>query len=163
MQRPSVDEIIKQRRDTGILFDSNLLILLAIGAHDVRLIERCKQTTMFTENDYSFLADLANTFSKRITTPNILTEVDNLTNRLGYRFSQSFKALIGLLDEIYYKSSDVCIHEQFPILGLTDCTIVHAADSGVLVVTMDLDLALYIESKGLAVINYNHYLDKLYA
>src|SRR5437870_2322946 len=130
----SPDELIAHCQDKGLLLDANLLTLLCIGMFNRQLIKKNKRTSIFTENDFDFLADIVGRFKVLVTTPNILTEVDNLTNRLGYEYLESFKGILTELDERYIQSKFAAKNELFLRLGLSDCALICAANDGYLVI-----------------------------
>lgn len=68
----------------GSLFiDTNLLLVLLIGALDLGHVERFKRTKPYTRNDDELLLAFIGEFERLITTPNILTEVSNLAGQLS--------------------------------------------------------------------------------
>ena len=78
---PTIEELTDRYRNKGVLVDSNLLLLLFIGATDRKIISRFKRTQTFVEEDYDTLLAYLDCFSKRITLPNILSETFTLDVR----------------------------------------------------------------------------------
>lgn len=70
------------RTGNKVVIDTNLLLLLLIGATIKIILEPFKRTTMFTKNDFRLLFRILKHYEKIITTPNILTEVNNLTKNI---------------------------------------------------------------------------------
>jgi len=98
-------------------------------------------------------------FERRFTTPNILTEVDNLTRQLPEEEHQLAAAalshIISTLFEVYVPSGNTAQHAIYADLGLTDCVTLVAADD-VLVVTDDFHLSNMLTSLGRDAVNINH-------
>lgn len=149
-----------QSRD--ILVDTNLLILLAVGSFETRLIERHKRTRQFTVEDYGLLRRFLTRFRTVVSTPNVLTEASNLVDQSGGTSRESLQALLAslikVLDERYVPSRDGCAVEEFQRLGLADSAILHLAKSrgDLLVLTDDLHLYLALQRRGLEAVNFNH-------
>ena len=80
------NEIFSNYRNKGILIDSNLLLLYFIGKYNKTLIQRFKRTQKYVTEDYELLTAVIKDFTKIITTPNILTEVSNLSGNLENKF-----------------------------------------------------------------------------
>jgi hypothetical protein len=101
-------------RARGILVDTNLLLLFFIGLFDRGQISRFKRTKTYTGEDFDVLDRFLSQFARLITTPNILSEVSNLSGQLGEpvrsrclgHFAKHFDSLVGkgLLAEEYVAS-----------------------------------------------------------
>jgi hypothetical protein len=94
----------------GVLIDAKILLLYLIGSYDRSLIPRFKRTRQFTVEDYATLLLLLHPFDAVITTPNILTEVSNLSGQLveparSERF-RMFAERIRLMEEHYIDSRE---------------------------------------------------------
>lgn len=149
-----------------LLVDTNLLVLLAIGSFEPRLIERHKRTRHFTVEDYGLLRRFLARFRTVITTPNVLTEASNLIDQGVGTKREGLQALlasiIGVLEESYIPSQEGCGVEEFQRLGLADSAILHLAQSrsrsrsDLLVLTDDLHLYLALQRRGLEAVNFNH-------
>lgn len=72
-------------RRSGVLIDSNLLLLLFIGGYDRKQIQINKRLKAFAEEDFDVLVGFLSQFSQLITTPNTLTEVSNLSSGIPER------------------------------------------------------------------------------
>ena len=65
-----------------LLLDTNLLLLLFIGAKDPKLIAKARTLKAFEESDYDLLeAIIRLNFTSLVTTPHIMTEVSNLLGK----------------------------------------------------------------------------------
>jgi len=156
--------LMARYRQRGLLLDANLLLLFFIGSYDRELIPRLPRLDNFTQGDYDRIADIVGYFSKTITTPNILTEVSNLSTtaisrNLYETYLPHFATGIQLLVEEYVPSSAAAQIPIFNRLALTDAGIEQVARGKYLVMTIDLDLYLHLEAQGIGVVNYNHIRD----
>ncbi len=152
--------LFSEYRQKGILIDTNILLLYFVGAVNRARISKFNRTEKFTPEDYDLLLEVISFFSKRVTTPNILTEVNSLINQLGEpERSQClvlFSRSIALLDENYIPTKIVSQRSEFMRFGLTDCGILELAYNQYLVLTDDLKLAVHLQSQGVDVVNFNH-------
>lgn len=157
------DEIQRKVRpylSSGVLVDSNILILLIIGRYKQQLITRFGRTRKFTVEDFATLENFLKPFARILTTPQVLAEVNGLSNDLPNDFKhdyyQVFAAQIATFSELSVPSTEA-IHERvFYKLGLTDAGIMWVARKRYLVLTDDWPLAGQIENEGGDVINFNH-------
>lgn len=144
----------------GILIDSNLLLLYFVGMYDEQWVPRFKRTHLYTREDFALLRHLVCRFTRVVTTPNILTEVSNLSNQMHddvkLKYRHTFATHVSALDEQYRQSRDVCKEACFPEFGLTDSAIVDVSSDSYLVLTDDLRLSVLLHSRGVDVVNFNH-------
>lgn len=155
-----VKGVIARYRDKGVLIDANILLLLAVGLFDKRVISSFKHTKKFTPEDFDTLEIFLSNFNVFVTTPNIVTEVGNLSGHLAENrkeaYSQVFSNLIKRLKEFYVVSADVTEMKEFTKLGITDAGIVRLAEEDLFVLTDDFALSQTLEKKGVSVFNFNH-------
>ena len=151
---------IERYRNKGLLVDANLLLLHFVGQYDRDQIKKFKRTSAYTLEEFDLLERIVGFFSVLVTTPNILTEVSNLSNQLAERirtqYYQHFKKQLLVLDEKYIPSVSVSQNSYFARFGLTDSVIVDLARNQYLVLTADLHLAYLLGTLGIDVINFNH-------
>jgi hypothetical protein len=120
-------------------------------------------------------------FSRRVTTPNILTEVHNLTRQLPDRehnaVARVLARIVGEMFEVYVPSRIASTHARYADLGLTDTitlvassnprefSVVAPADPSeaslaesdeILVVTDDFSLWARLSQMGKDALNINH-------
>ncbi|MGB3691666.1 MAG: PIN domain-containing protein [Spirulinaceae cyanobacterium] len=111
----------------GILVDTNILLLWFVGAVNRSRISKFKRTKQFLPEDYDLLVRILSYFSKIVTTPNILTEVNSLANQLGqperFQCFSKFAQGVAKLDEFYVESQTAVSVKNFTEFGLTDCGI----------------------------------------
>ena len=155
-----ITQIVEQYHTSGILVDAGVLLLRLVGLYDRDRISRFKNTKQFVPEDFDVLQRLLRFFARIITTPNVLTEVSNLSGQLGEPArSECFRSLaeeISVLEEHYVASSGAADEEAFARLGLTDSGIALLCRDHYPVVTTDFALAGYLRKLGIAVINFNH-------
>ena len=152
-------DLIGKHRNKGLLIDTNLLLLLVVGLYDRRRIANFKRTAAYTLDDFQKIGWLAKQFSQLWTTPNILTEVDNLGRQLPSRehsgFSNSLRQLsIGMREE-YVISSLVTASRTYHWLGLADSATLSLTKS-LLIISDDFALYQHALKQGYDAINFNH-------
>lgn len=122
MSREYVEGLLVQYKNKGILVDANLLLLFFVGLYDRSRIPTFKGTKAFTVQDFDLLKVVFSYFSKIITTPNILTEVSNLSNQLREnekeKYYSQFASQAPTLVENYTSSAQICRTEYFTSLVL---------------------------------------------
>ena len=152
-------QLIEKYRTSGAVVDTNLLVLLAVGLYRPARISTFNRTRQYTQEDFDLLRRLVSLFHRRIVTPHILAEADNLARQLPtnehHAVAASMRHLIATSFEVYCPSSAAAEHERFPLIGLTDCTIVSASTKA-LVITDDLRLSAILLHLGHDAININH-------
>ncbi len=131
-----IGALIQTHRRAGLLLDANLLLLFQIGLFDERAIGTFPHTKQYSVEDYRLLAKLIGRFAVMVTTPNILTEVSNLSGKLGEgnlpRFRETFKGTITVVGEEYCASQHVAASPAFAKFGLTDAGIASLASGSLL-------------------------------
>jgi rRNA-processing protein FCF1 len=155
-----IRSLFEQYRQRGILVDTNILLLWFVGTVNRSRISKFNRTEKFIPEDYDLLLQILSFFQKIVTTPNILTEVNSLTNQLGepersqcfYIFAQG----ITRLEEFYIDSKKAANMDKFTKFGLTDCGIINLCREQYLVLTDDLKLANYLQKEGIDTINFNN-------
>jgi hypothetical protein len=155
------DTLIGRYRSKGLLLDTNLLVLLAIGLYRRDRIDTFKRTRRYTAADFDIVCELTDRAARRVTTPSILTETDNLTRQLPEHEQMALATTAGRIIaksfEVYIPSSDTVRDEAYGRLGLTDTGILAAARAAdVLVVTDDFRLAATLSHRGRDVLNFHH-------
>jgi len=152
-------ELIEKYRDKGVLLDTNLMVLLAIGLYKRERISSFKRTDKYTNRDFSLMIGLLGQFQQRITTPHILTETDNLTRQLPTNEHAAIAATMTLLIDEHFEirrpSAYAARHPRYADVGLADCMTITATE-GVLVLTDDFRLANILSHLGRDAVNINH-------
>jgi hypothetical protein len=154
------NDLILKYISKGVLVDTNLLLLIAVGNYDKSRIEKSNRTRQFTVEDYELVQRVIMTFHRRFTTPNILTEVDNLARQIFSEgehraLANCLRSMIDKFFEVFSTSQNAASNANYPIIGLADCaTVLSAVDK--LVLTDDFTLAGKLAGAGLDVLNINH-------
>jgi len=155
-----VNALVSHYKNKGLLIDTNLLLLYFIGIFDPDRIPKFKRTMAFTVDEFWLLISFLDVFVKIVTTPNVLTEVSNLSGQLAENlripFYSDFANRIPLLEEHYVPSGTASSLAHFTKFGLTDSGIVHLVKDNYLVLTDDLNLVGYLQNQNIDVINFNH-------
>jgi rRNA-processing protein FCF1 len=150
-------------KNKGLLIDTNLLLVYFVGIYDRNLIGNFKRTITFTIEDFEKLQRAFIFFDRIVTTPNILTEVNSLSNQLPenikLKYFDKIKEQISRLEESYVESKVICELTHFPKFGLTDTGIINLVKDNYLVLTDDFRLANYLEKIEVDVINFNRLRD----
>jgi len=155
------DEIARIRgyRNPGVLVDSNLLLLVFLGGYDRRQIGTNKRLAVFTSEDFQLLTIFLRQFSRIVTTPNILTEVSNLSSAIPdtkkAAYFTWFASRLAVLQEEYVPSI-AALGNRWARFGLTDAGIAEIAKSRYLVLTDDFRLSQVLPSEGIDAVNFNH-------
>ena len=156
-----IDILAKKFRQKGILVDTNLLILLLVGSYDENMVGS-KRTNNYVVEDYRNLKDFLTRFEKHFYTPNILTEITNLTDSINsepnFLFFQHLRYILSAFTEDSIASNEIMELKSFLKFGLTDAVNYKLSDK-YLVLTDDLRLYSYLANQGLPAINFNHIRD----
>jgi hypothetical protein len=70
-----ITRLIGKYHHGGVLIDTNILLLHLIGLFDQARISKFKRTEQFVEEDFDTLQAFLGRFERKVTTPNIVTEV----------------------------------------------------------------------------------------
>lgn len=152
-------QLIAKHRESGVYLDTNLMVVLVIGSYDVDKLQSHKRTLAYAPAEFRLLRTLVSKFRRRLTTPNILTEVDNLARQFPSGEHSGIalhtRALVSTMFEVYHKSDLHLGGDAHQKVGLTDAILMAQAENH-LVVTADFRLANRISTMGRDVINFNH-------
>jgi predicted nucleic acid-binding protein len=144
----------------GLLVDTNLLVLFAVGTVNLDRIATFKRTRQYTADDYHLLVRVLAKFELLYTVAHVLAEVSNLTDLPGSERLQARRVLkktISLLNEAEMSSTRAAEDRLYQDLGLVDAAIgavARAHHCGVL--TDDLDLYLRLSHDNVNVLNFTH-------
>lgn len=140
-----------------IFIDTNALIVLVVGMIDKSLISSHRRTSIYEIVDFENLAYLIGDLDRIVTTPNVLTEVDNLLNNFqkGHRrtYFQVLKELISNSTEQFIQSK-LCLNlDAFFELGLTDTGVLEICKNCDFLITGDSRLSDYASAYGIRVVD----------
>jgi rRNA-processing protein FCF1 len=161
MDASDVASLLAKYASSGVLLDTNILLVYLVGRYSVEKIERFKRTNTFTRKDFQFLSGFVRQFHRIVTTPHVLTEVSNLAAHLEEPDRRScfatFREELSVLHEISHPAVVISQNNSaFERLGITDVAIPAAAGQKYLVLTDDLLLHHSLWDNGVEAINFNH-------
>jgi hypothetical protein len=160
MRDSYVNHLIAKYKTRGAIIDTNLLVLVVVGNYRPDRIGSHRRTATYTTEDFALMMRLIARFERVYATPNIFTEVDNLSRALPRQeyvgIAGSMRSVMGGIAEIYFESRAVGGSRQFPAIGLADAATMLLASRDLLVITDDLPLAHRLQGEGRDVININH-------
>jgi hypothetical protein len=152
-------------RRRGLLVDANLLLLYFLGSYDRKQISSNKRLATFSVEDFDLIVRVLKLFSLLVTTPNILTEVSNLSNAIAASEKAAYfdrmATMLTLVKEEYVPSTKA-LANRWARFGLTDAAIAEIAKNQYLVLTDDLRLSYALQNDGIATINFNQIRDFYY-
>lgn len=147
-------------RERGVFLDANLLLLYFVGLYQPDLIGTFKRLRAYSLEDFETVQGAFSYFQKVVVTPNVLTEVSNLSLHLEFHHRASyfevFRRNIELLSEAYISSSSASKDGALERIGLTDVGVLQLSSQGILVLTDDFELSNTLSSRGIDSINLNH-------
>src|ERR1035441_2201040 len=88
---------LTRHRETGVVIDTQLLLLLWIGSFDRTLVGRFKRIQRYEESDFDLLSNIVARCPRLVTTPNVLTEVGNLAGQLPEEIANEFRGEFRLV------------------------------------------------------------------
>jgi len=148
------------RARNGVILDTNVFLAFLVGTWNPAYIEQFDRTASYTEDDLEAVTLIVSGVRRFVTTPHILTEVCNLTNRINREFDLAIYRLLAELQagskERRIESQNLMRNRLFFRLGLADMSLIEAATKDHLVVTDDLECHDAIVASGGLAININH-------
>lgn len=152
--------LVQKYRGRGAVLDSNLLLLLVVGTYNASRIGDFKRTEKYVPDDFRLLETLRKQLDHWIATPNIITEVDNLSRQTDKReysaVSSAFNTVISKFVERHLPCHEAVANPLHARLGVTDCITLALAAERRLIVTDDFPLAGMLTKMGCDVININN-------
>ncbi len=111
---------------SGLLIDTNPLVLYAVGAVNRDRIKTFKRTSRYSKADYELPVRVIGQFEPLYTVAHVLAEVSNLTDLPGSERSHArsvLKTTISLLTEPAMPSQRAAEDPLYKALGLVDAAI----------------------------------------
>ena len=108
---------------SGLLIDTNLLVLYAVGTVNRDRIKTFKRTSGYANADYELLVRVTGQFEPLYTVAHVLAEVSNLTDLSGserFHARSVLKSTISLLTEPAMPSQRAAEDPLYKALGLVD-------------------------------------------
>jgi len=115
-----VEGLIEKHRGSGVLIDTNLLVLFLVGSVNKKRIPNFKRTDGFTVDDYDLLPRLMGWFGKLIATPHVLAQVSDLTDLHGNELGvvrEKFRSLVDVIEESFDVGREIVSDSIFMRLG----------------------------------------------
>lgn len=146
-----------------VIIDTNIFILFLAGQINENRIKNYTRNSLYTKDDYYFLLNILSRYDRIITSPNILTEVDNILNRLTgedkYKYLLLVKRIYIQTIEKYIKTETVSKNWYFDTLGITDSVILMMAKESELLISGDSSLCDYAKSLNIKTFDFKEYLN----
>jgi len=146
-----------------VVIDSNIFILFLVGQINENKIKNYTRNSIYSKEDYYFLINILSKYDRIITSPNILTEVDNILNRITgddkYRYLAIVKNIYKQTIEKYLETESVSQNWFFDILGITDSAIIIMARECDLLISADSALCDYAKSLGIETFDFKEYIN----
>ncbi len=161
------EELFERFRTKGVLVDTNLLLVYAVGRYDTSILERqsFNRVAAYTLEDFHLLCRMISSFPKVVTTAHVLTEVSNWVGQLPQSQEiaclRTFPQIFAEFVELKFNSLDLATEEQFAYLGLTDTAISKVAGD-YLVLTDDARFVGHLGNLGLDALNINHIREQVW-
>lgn len=157
-----IDYYISNYGRNGIILDTNLLLLMLVGAYSPDYISDYKRTQKYTREDYEWICLILKYFAKVVITPQILAEVWNFAEKIPdyhlVEFIKSSVKALEIIEEIYIEKQVILSNtDELQYVGVSDLSIIHAAKRGNYVIFTD-DLRSYhcFMTNEVPSINLNH-------
>ncbi len=128
-------DLFTKYRKSGILIDTNILLLFVVGSLNPDLIPKISRTASFSFQDFQIVEKTIDFFDNKITTPHILTEVSNLIDRV--EIQDALRTYVEIAIEQFIESSRVVANNMFSKFGMADTGILELSKGAHLVLTDD--------------------------
>jgi hypothetical protein len=161
------EDLVERFRAKGVLVDTNLLLVYAIGKYDASILDRqsFNRVAAYTREDFDLLSRLLKLFAKTVTTAHVLTEVSNWVGMLPQQQEiaclRGFPQIFAEFFELPFDSLDLAKEDQFAYLGLADTAISKVA-AEYLVLTDDARFVGHLGNLGLDALNINHIREQVW-
>ncbi|SPE35795.1 conserved hypothetical protein [Candidatus Sulfopaludibacter sp. SbA6] len=146
--------------NSGLLIDTNLLVLFVVGKVNPRRIENFKRTNKYNKGDYQLLLRVMDRFTPLYTLAHVMAEVGNLTGLTGRELLQArqvLKETLAVLREPAMASERAVQNKLYERLGLVDAAIATLArENKCAVLTDDFDLYNALSREGIVVHKFSH-------
>jgi len=146
-----------------VIIDTNIFILFLAGQINENRIKNYTRNSLYTKEDYYFLLNVLADYDRIITSPNILTEVDNILNRIGgedkYKYLVLVKTMYKQTIEKYIKTEKITQNWYFDSLGITDSSILMMAKDCELLISGDSSLCDHAKSLNIKTFDFKEYIN----
>ena len=146
-----------------VIIDTNIFILFLAGQINENRIKNYTRNSLYTKGDYYLLLNILSKYDRIITNPNILTEVDNILNRITgedkYKYLILVKTIYKQTIEKYIKTETISQNWYFDTLGITDSSILMMAKESELLISGDSSLCDYAKSLNIKTFDFKEYIN----
>jgi hypothetical protein len=146
-----------------VIIDTNIFILFLTGQINENRIKNYTRNSLYTKEDYYLLLNILSTYDRIITSPNILTETDNILNRITvedkYKYLILVKTIYKQTIEKYIKTESISQNWFFDTLGITDSAILMMAKESDLLISGDSCLCDYAKSLNIKTLDFKEYIN----
>jgi hypothetical protein len=146
-----------------VIIDTNIFILFLAGQINENRIRNYTRNSLYTKEDYYLLINILSTYDRIITSPNIMTEVDNILNRITgedkYKYLILVKTIYKQTIEKYIQTETVSQNWYFDELGITDSAILMMAKECELLISGDSSLCDHAKSLNIKTFDFKEYIN----
>ena len=146
-----------------VIIDTNIFILFLTGQINENRIRNYTRNSLYTKEDYYLLINILSTYDRIITSPNIMTEVDNILNRITgedkYKYLILVKTIYKQTIEKYIQTETVSQNWYFDELGITDSAILMMAKECELLISGDSSLCDHAKSLNIKTFDFKEYIN----
>jgi hypothetical protein len=146
-----------------VIIDTNIFILFLTGQINENRIKDYTRNSLYTKEDYYLLLNILSNYDRIITSPNILTEVDNILNRITgedkYKYLILVKTIYKQTIEKYIKTETITQNWYFDELGITDSGLLMMAKECELLISGDSSLCDYAKSSNIKTFDFKEYIN----
>ncbi|MDR0876675.1 MAG: hypothetical protein LBN21_01370 [Treponema sp.] len=147
-----------------VILDSNIFILFFAGQINPNRISKYCRNALYVREDFLVLTSILDNYDTILTCPNILTEVDNILNRITGEDKNKYLSLIrGIFNrsvEKYIESQKSAAEWYFTDLGLADSSILTMAKDADLLISGDSRLCDIAKSMQINIFDFKEYQNK---
>ncbi len=148
--------MIQKYRNIGVVFDTNLLLLLVVGLSE-RSVSKHKRLSAFVEEDFKLIQTIAEHFDTIAAPSGVIAEVSNIIGYGGTSWHKMHDQIIETVthEERNYAATELLGTKSLQELGYTDSLLCEKICSQFLFITDDHKLYSMACRRGDA-INFNH-------
>ena len=147
--------LVERYRDKPLLLDTNLLLVLLVGATSPQRIADHPRTRAYTADDLWRISSFVDQFPGLLATPNIFTEASSLLGR-DEAAHEVLRRFVCVAEEHYVESRTACAATCYGWSGITDAGLFVLAQAGHLLLTDDARLARALAAASLPALNSNY-------
>lgn len=152
--------LVNAHHQSGVLVDTNLLLLYFVGGEDRRFVETFKRLNCrFVPEDLDTVTNVLGLFRRKLTTSSVLAELSNLVGQLPENTLSAVRsriaAEVAIMRERHIKVAAASASPAFVRFGFTDAVLRELAQRKVLVFSDDFPLVGSLRELGLPVLAFS--------